>query len=119
MSEARDRYAVRFADGTYSRGGTCRVEVDSLDKAKLWRTRGHVTNHLNQFHSEDLEGARVVSVRLMETGESYDAAAYVREKEARDALRRDKQEAERAARDLERAESALADAKARLAQRRA
>jgi hypothetical protein len=115
MSEAKDRYAVRFADGTYSRGGTWRNVVPTLDGAKLWRTRGHVTLHLQQFKPAELVGMKIVTVRLVEVGEAADADESMREtfeRKERDAARR---EAESAAWRLRAAEKELAEARKRVA----
>lgn len=115
MSEAKDRYAVRFADGTYSRGGTYRNAVASLDGAKLWRTRGHVTLHLQQFKPAALVGTKIVTVRLVEVGEAADAAESMREtfeRKERDKARAEAAWAEQRLRDAERE---LAEARERVA----
>jgi hypothetical protein len=69
------------------------------------------------FRAADLEGVRVVSVRLAETGENYDAAEYVREKEARDAATRERYAVEQAKRDLAAAQATVAKLTAQMGRR--
>jgi hypothetical protein len=40
------RYAIQLPDGSFARPGRVATMRTTMKQAKLWRTRGHVTQHL-------------------------------------------------------------------------
>lgn len=82
------RYAIRWPDGSYSQAPRCgSVYGVPLDKAKLWRTKGHVTAHLHTMEYDP--GTVVVEVTItpgaivLDVGEWQDKARKRRDAEAK------------------------------------
>lgn len=110
------RYAVMFPSGSYS-NGPARKPVP-LEKAKLWRTRGQVTQHLDQRHQGAYPPGCVVVKLHIEPGVEYvaDVGSFVAEREAERQARQVARNAEwarlrfeMAKQELERARKALGE----------
>jgi hypothetical protein len=60
------RYAIRFPDGSFSNG--LRREPVSFEKAKLWKQKNHLTNHLGSkpvyYDTPYPDGSKVVEVMI-------------------------------------------------------
>jgi hypothetical protein len=109
------RYAVKGPDGRYSRGGE-RPDWSDLDGAKLWRTRGHVTQHLQTAAGRYPAGTIVVEVSVVASEEPLiDVARFHADFKARKDHEKREREARWVEQELRSAEQRLAEAKARAA----
>jgi hypothetical protein len=78
------RYTIQFPDGGFSKGPQWWRPLESvpLEKAKLWRTKGHVVQHLS--HREYPPGCKVVEVEIATTVTPlFDVGAHVEERSAK------------------------------------
>ena len=112
------RYAILLPDGTFARPGRVATAVP-LAKAKLWRTRGHVTQHLQQRprgRRPYPAGTKVVEVVLTtEVTPVIDVDQAMAEFAQATATKRAKHEIEHARRELESARMMMERATAQAA----
>lgn len=113
------RYAVQLPDGTFARPGRVATKVP-LAKAKLWRTRGHVTQHLQQRERPGRHhypvGTKVVEVVLTtEVTPVIDVDQAMAEFAKTTAAKKAKHEIEHARRELESARMMMERATAQAA----
>jgi hypothetical protein len=112
------RYAIKFPDGTYSKGAkNGHIQRVPFEKAKLWTNIGHIKNHLNGLGScakNYPRGCEIIEVvishtetTIMTVGDALDLAKLNADKRkaeynlrnARCRLREAQQKAQRASLD--------------------
>ena len=108
------RFAIQFPDGLFSNGPQCRPVT--LDKAKLWRLKNHVSAHLGRFSGNPYPAETyVVEIELSPTSSPlYEVQAYLKRKHEADAIEKAKREKHWAERQVVRAEKDLRAAKGKL-----
>ena len=116
MSELKEtRFAIRFPDGTFSDGPSQRPTT--FDKAKLWKHKGHIKQHIGQYHRKAYPfGTEIVEVEVIITlGNSVGTIEKLAAEEAeRKRVAKARSEASSAMREYQAAQKRLAQAKARV-----